>query len=112
MELDPGQEVCTIGFPGELYSVQEDYSPVIPTFKDGIISALRPYDSSTSANPVQIRLVGKMVQHSLDLTRGTSGSPIFNRRGEVVAINNSGFESTDEGFGIRADELQDLYRAM
>ena len=41
MELEVGQEIATIGFPGEIDS---DYDPVtrpIPTSKIGIVSALR-----------------------------------------------------------------------
>ena len=62
------------------------------------------------------------MQHNLDLSGGTSGSPIFTAEGEVVAVNNSGIERTalsfgggpvrvsqaSLGFGIRADKIHEL----
>ena len=70
----------------------------------------------TSAN-------SKIVQHNLDLSPGTSGSPIFDRYGWVIAVNNAGTSAlgidihTGEltriptgniGFGIRVDEVWDF----
>ena len=63
-----------------------------------------------------------IVQHNLDLSGGTSGSPIFTTEGEVVAINNSGISLTaltfggdpiqvsqaSLGFGIRVDKIHEL----
>ena len=60
------------------------------------------------------------MQHNLDLSGGTSGSPIFDQSGWIIAVNNSGTErltidlntgqpsrvpSGNIGFGIRADEV-------
>jgi S1-C subfamily serine protease len=107
--LAPGDAVATIGFPGELEMLYELYP--VASFKDGTISALRSLNGAapTAANRY-------FVQHNLNLSGGTSGSPIFNQAGNVVAVNNSGIVTTiciDEtdcttipgalGFGIRAD---------
>jgi S1-C subfamily serine protease len=115
--LAVGMEVATIGFPGELEFAYTE-NP-IATFKNGTISALRALNGAitTSTN-------GFFIQHNLTLSPGTSGSPIFNRDGKVVAVNNSGysiyvriwdFEEEDErweripvgnlGFAIRADKF-------
>ena len=60
------------------------------------------------------------VQHNLDLSGGTSGSPIIDHNGWVIAVNNSGTEKLvfdvntgqpervptgNIGFGIRVDEV-------
>jgi len=45
------------------------------------------------------------------LTPGTSGSPLFNQRGEVLAVHNAGFLGTDLNFGIRGEELTDILQA-
>ena len=113
-ELNVGDEISTFGFPGNL-EVSQNRSAIraIPTFKTGTISALRPYKTQyESANPSG-RVSDKIIQHNFNTTPGTSGSPIFNRRGEVIAIHNAG--STTEaslGFGIRADEIRDLLQAL
>ena len=112
MEIEVGQEIATLGYPGEIDS---DYDParrLIPTSKIGRVNALRPYDETTLSATFWGRIANKMIQHDFDTTGGTSGSPIFNKRGEVVAINNSGFDSGNLNFGIRADEARDLLRAI
>ena len=82
----------------------------------GGVNALRPYrPEAESVTPEDSRVV----QHNLDLSGGTSGSPIFDHEGWIVAVNNSGTEalvidqrtgeprrvpSGNIGFGIRIDE--------
>ena len=114
-ELRVGQLVATFGFPG---AIGEPYQTVpIAAFKDGTISALRPYSIlDIPATPDNSTLV----QLNLDLSAGTSGSPIIDHTGQVVAVNNAGTErlvfnvdtgrpervpSGDAGFGIRVDEV-------
>ena len=112
--LRVGQPVATMGFPGEIAAL----NTMVPlaTFKDGTISALRPLRPEAEAvTPENSRFV----QHNLDLSGGTSGSPIFDHEGWIVAINNAGTEalvidqrsgeprrvpSGNIGFGIRVDE--------
>ena len=106
--INSGDEIATLGFPGELETETLDaLLQPIPTFKTGSVSALRPYRSTTRS----WRVSNKIVQHNLDLTPGTSGSPIFNNRGEVIAINNAGVTGTSLGFAIRADELREMLEA-
>ena len=111
-----------MGFPGE---VSNPYTAApIATFKDGTISALRPFSiTETSITPEN----STYVQHNLDLSGGTSGSPIFDHNGWVIAVNNSGTEklvvdaSTGRpqriptgniGFGIRIDEVWRMIDAI
>ena len=85
-QLRVGQPIGTLGLPGEL---QELYGTLpLATFKDGTISALRPYSPDEPAiTPENSRLL----QHNLDLTGGTSGSAIFDHRGFIIAVNFAGY---------------------
>ena len=109
--LQVGQPIATMGFPGVVHHQLSRAS--IATFKDGTISALRRYIIESE------NTITSIVQHNLDLSGGTSGSPIFDHYGWVIAVNNSGTESLliDEtgtptriptgniGFGIHVDEV-------
>ena len=114
-ELRVGQPIGTMGYPSEH---DDPYQAVsLATFKDGTISVLRPYSSlEASVTPANARIV----QHNLDLSKGTSGSPIFDVNGYVVAVNNAGIDlrvydsntkkwvwvdSGNVGWGIRVDEV-------
>ena len=112
--LRVGQPIASIGFPGEISGT---YSTVpIATFKDGTISALRPFSTGVVPTPAN----STFIQHNLDLSGGTSGSLIFDHLGWIVGINNAGTEklvfdlntgqpqrvpSGNIGFGIRVDEI-------
>ena len=113
-DIGVGDDVGVLGFPGVLETTYDPFSLVpTPTFKSGTISALRPYDSSKPLlSGTQTVLLGKVVQHNLGIAPGNSGSPIFNKRGEVVAIANAGIVgSAAFDFGIRADEIRLLIKA-
>ena len=113
-----GAPIATLGFPGELQGGELSHLFPIGTFKNGTISALRP---SFDGEPYTVSDT-HVVQHNLDLSGGTSGSPIFNASGQVVAINNAGIENlvlsiggaptrvpqTALGFGIRADKIHEV----
>ena len=119
--LKAGAPIATLGFPGELEG-GDDWSSLYPiaTFKDGTISALRPrFENQSYSAPRDTYIV----QHNLDLSGGTSGSPIFDASGKVVAINNAGIDADFTGmgegdwprisqaalgFGIRADKIHEL----
>jgi hypothetical protein len=113
-ELKVGDEIATVGFPGELefFATLQNTTPNA-TFKSGSVSALRPYDPAATSTGMLVSITDKFVQHNFGVTPGTSGSPIFNHRSEVVAINNSVIlDETSLGFAIRADELRELLQAL
>ena len=110
-----GQPVATLGFPGELeFTGRDADNTVNATFKEGTISALR-IRGSGDAEYVQ-------VQYNFNATGGTSGSPVFDQYGWVIAINSSGIEArvTDTDgdlvrigvgsldFGMRVDAIWDF----
>ena len=104
-----GQPVATLGFPGELQFTGRDADNTVnATFKDGTISALR-IRGSGDAEYVQ-------VQYNFNITAGTSGSPVFDQHGWVIAVHFSNIEADlDErvpvgslNFGMRVDAIWDF----
>lgn len=77
-----GQPLGTLGFPGELGATGGAAGNVItPTFKDGVLSALRLIDAGEAPH-VEL-------QYNVDTTGGTSGSAVFDHHGWVVALNHA-----------------------
>jgi S1-C subfamily serine protease len=117
LNLSAGDEIATIGFPGET----NDLSTIQPiaTFKSGTVSALRPFDPDKTPSNKQTNVV---IQHNFNTTGGTSGSPIFNKSGKVIAIHNSGeydfIKNSDNtwtripvgslGYAIRIDQNESI----
>jgi V8-like Glu-specific endopeptidase len=114
-----GQTVGTLGFPGELSASDMDGYQPIATFKNGTISAMRPYDQRTTPQSSNKNVI---IQYNFNTTGGTSGSPVFDQSGYAVAIHNSGVSTIvkdasddyiniglgDLNFGIRIDERSDV----
>ena len=120
-QLRVGQPIGTLGLPGVL---EELYGTVpVATFKDGTISALRPYSPD---EPAVTPENSHVLQHNLDTTGGTSGSAIFDHQGFIIAVNSAGygigivvpdpdgmdveryFIPTNLGVAIRVDEVWTL----
>lgn len=85
-QLDSGYRIGFLGFPmeGMAGGGVEIRSPVA-TMQSGIVTSVTDYWLSQA--PFEKRL---LVQHNLGATGGASGSPIFNAKGEVVAVLNAG----------------------
>ena len=101
--ISVGQPVGTLGFPGELGSTggAEGNRRVTATFKDGTISALRLRDTGTDSH-VEI-------QYNFDTSPGTSGSPVFDHNGWIVAVNHAGVSGGEAlNFGIHVAALWDF----
>ncbi|MXZ73950.1 MAG: hypothetical protein F4207_11115 [Gemmatimonadetes bacterium] len=84
-DLREGQPIGTLGFPGLL--------PVfnllpIANFREGTIGAIRPfYNEAFLASPIN---TGQIIHSNLGTLGGTSGSPIFDHEGYIIAINFAG----------------------
>ena len=115
--LQAGQPVGTIGFLEELS--EESVNVPIATFKDGTISALRPF-----ADEVPTPENSRVIQHNLDLSGRTSGSLVFDHQGYIIGMNFAAIYrvaydqrtgkptrivSENPGLAIRVDELWRLY---
>lgn len=84
-DLSEGQPIGTLGFPGLL-----SFFNVLPiaNFREGTIGAIRPfYNESFFASPTN---TGLIVHSNLGTLAGTSGSPIFDHEGYIIAINFAG----------------------
>lgn len=78
--LGPGDPIAYVGFPTENL-VDWDYTRPNPTSQVANVVALATF---TRTKPVGEP--GYLLEHSLPVTGGASGSPIFDARGRVVAI--------------------------
>lgn len=129
--LVSGTALGTAGFPGELTGefvdgleqevlrgkqAKELHAPgATPIFKACFVTRVTDFDRKT-ATAARSQFIG----HSASTTGGTSGSPMFDKDGYVVALNNSGLQisiGADQSIsspaalnnGIRVDLLIDLY---
>lgn len=118
--LKAGTQVGSLGFPGELAArylsaAADDRLPgVVPTFKTGWIGRITGPDGVPAE-----AAAARLIQHSASLSKGTSGSPLFDASGKVVAVSFAGIgsrtsaaagdmSSAQIGFAIRADEVREL----
>ena len=115
--LGAGDDVYLIGFPGRLMNTANPAA----TFLAANIGRV-----TTAAGRPGAFVDTWLIQHDAPTTHGTSGSPIFNGRGKVVAVNSGGYlEGDDETiagrktevvkaspykFGMRVDLLDPLLR--
>lgn len=83
-DLRVGQPIGTLGYPARL--APQTFSLVLPTFKDGTLSALRPFlnEDFDGTN------TGMLLHYNFLTEGGTSGSPVFDHNGYIVGINFSG----------------------
>jgi len=119
MQLRPGRAIYTMGYPGR---VMKPHRPDA-SLRTSVISRLTTYEKM----PADPKFT-QMVWHSALTSKGTSGSPIFNANGAVIAVNNGGlsarrilneskvgdkdvevaYDATGLNFGIRVDTLREL----
>ena len=114
--LSVGQHLGTLGFPGELsntyLSVIDGDNMVAPrtvaTFKDGWITRVTDFQGTAGANVEEHYLI----HHSASTSGGTSGSPMFDGKGRVVALNNAGMDLDLKGIGLRTPSASELAQAI
>ena len=92
--LRVGQPLGTLGFPGALMILNIEF--VIATFREGTLSSLRPFYSG----PFGPEDLGEVLHYDMQLESGTSGSPVFDHEGYVVAVNYAGIAYEIPGGGL------------
>lgn len=122
-QMRMGDDIFVYGFPGDLANVT---SPVA-TITNGVIGRMVAWDGSGADFQG-----AQLIQHSAFTSPGTSGSPIFNQEGVVVAVNAGTFRTaqqqqvvgplgphaqtvvTESGYkyGVRIDLLTSLLAGM
>lgn len=112
--ISVGQPIGTLGFPAAVGPTGGAAAyRTTATFKDGIVSALRLLQHGTMPH-VQM-------QYNFDTSGGTSGSPVFDHNGWIVAVHHAGASVRvtniannnrpvwigigSAGFGIRVDAI-------
>ncbi len=100
-ELGAGDVMYTYGFPGRL----ADVSSPMATFGQGVIGRITRLNGKIGKFSQSV-----LVQHSAFTSGGTSGSPIFNATGKVVAINAGGYR--EPGSEVVKDILTGRRRMM
>lgn len=83
-KLRPGEAVAYVGFPLERL-LEADLAQPSPRSQTGSVVSITNF-TMTHAAPG----TGQRIEHSLPATGGASGSPIFNRNGQVVAVLSGG----------------------
>jgi V8-like Glu-specific endopeptidase len=82
-----GDDIYLIGFPGRLMDAQN----AAATFMAANIGRI----TTASGRPGSFAEAW-LVQHDAATTSGTSGSPIFNGKGKVIAVNTGGYLEKDD----------------
>jgi len=80
--LETGTRMFTYGFPGRLADPRKPEA----TLTEGIIGRITRLSGEVGAFEDNL-----LVQHSAFTTGGTSGSPVFDAAGQVIAVNAGGY---------------------
>jgi pSer/pThr/pTyr-binding forkhead associated (FHA) protein/V8-like Glu-specific endopeptidase len=108
--LATGDVIYSYGFPGRLSDVASPEA----TFMEGVIGRITTLDGRSAAVSDT-----RLIQHSAFTSGGTSGSPIFDGEGRVVAVNTGGYVEANENttrplpgynFAMRVDLVEDLLK--
>jgi len=116
--LKSGEPIAFLGFPMEnMHNENVNLDNPVASMQSGIVVAVSDFDMK-DAGPSG----NYLIRHNLPATGGASGSPIFNQKGEVVAllfamntigqVQNGQVERAPSAalinFAVRADLLKDM----
>lgn len=120
LKLGGGDAIASIGYPGQLSATEGlDKIALTPKTTVGRIMAASSF-MGAKLDDDSNRVIAQLILHPLHTQPGTSGSPMINDKGEVIAVNQGAFQRTagsgeeahieevGERVGHRADILLDL----
>ena len=109
--LHAGEPIAFVGYPAENLVNFDTAAPAV-TSQVGIITSVRTFFLTAEGGPPQL------IEHSLPSAGGASGSPIFDARGQVIALLSGGNNIASKdgripnaalvNFAQRVDLLRDL----
>ena len=103
-QLGTGDALFAIGFPGRTMNESSPVATFMPTHVGRVTDA--------NGEKADSYADGWLIQHEGQTTPGTSGSPIFDEQGHVVAINAGGLLEANKQavykYAMRIDLLKDV----
>lgn len=118
-KLSPGTLLCYIGYPsytsGKEAIEYNNSQKITPRVYQGTALRFRSESGGIAEDSSNVAVV----EHNMDTKGGASGSPIFNRLGQVVAIHSGGGSirlpnniviKHNANFGVNIKFIQDILR--
>jgi hypothetical protein len=97
--------VSLCGFPGDVTAVDIEMGSSRPraTCLTGSITGFRPFDFDEATTPLN----ASVIQHDIQTSAGTSGGPLFDEWGRVIAVNSAATTdpTASNRYAIRIDEV-------
>jgi V8-like Glu-specific endopeptidase len=85
-KIDSGDRIGYLGFPMEgMAGGGVDFRNPVANMQSGIVTSVTDYWLSKAEFPNRL-----LIQHNLGAAGGSSGSPVFNPKGEVIGILSAG----------------------
>ncbi len=102
-DVAPGLDVYAAGFPASDANSIED---VDYTLTRGIVSA------TTASGETSWASVDEVLEHDARIRGGNSGGPLLDEQGQIVGINYSGIDESDQNYAISAADARPIIERL